>query len=80
MTQRKGTAKLNDLLDIELQVQERWYNDKVFESDAPEGDFDDSKYVMHVMFCPISKNISASNYLLTKLLKLLFCNCTKLVL
>ena len=43
MAQRKGTAKLNDLLDIELQVQERWYNDKVFESDAPEGDFDDSK-------------------------------------
>ena len=35
MAQRKGTAKLNDLLEIERQVQERWKKEKVFEKNAP---------------------------------------------
>ena len=33
---RKGTAKLNELLDIERSVQERWEREKIFEEDAPE--------------------------------------------
>ena len=33
---RKGTAKLNELLDIERSVQERWEKDGIFEEDAPE--------------------------------------------
>jgi leucyl-tRNA synthetase len=36
MAQRKGTAKLNEFLEIERQVQERWKNERVFEVDAPE--------------------------------------------
>ena len=33
---RKGTAKLNELLDIQREVQERWEAAKVFEEDAPQ--------------------------------------------
>jgi leucyl-tRNA synthetase len=35
MTQRKGTAKLRELLEIEQQVQKKWETEKVFEIDAP---------------------------------------------
>jgi len=35
MTHRKGTAKLNELLEIERQVQQRWRDEHVFEMDAP---------------------------------------------
>ncbi len=33
---RKGTAKLNELLDIEQAMQEKWKNEKIFEEDAPK--------------------------------------------
>jgi len=36
MAQRKGTAKLKELLEIEHQVQQRWQEQHVFEVDAPE--------------------------------------------
>jgi len=36
MAQRKGTAKLKELLEIEHQVQQRWQDEHVFEIDAPE--------------------------------------------
>ena len=32
---RKGTAKLNELLQIEKDVQKQWADGKVFEVDAP---------------------------------------------
>ena len=32
---RKGTAKLNELLDIERSMQEKWEREKTFEEDAP---------------------------------------------
>ncbi|XP_064205975.1 leucine--tRNA ligase, cytoplasmic [Anguilla rostrata] len=35
MTERKGTAKLDYLRKIELDVQKKWEKEKVFESDAP---------------------------------------------
>ena len=35
MAQRKGTAKLQELLDIEKQVQKLWEDQRVFEIDAP---------------------------------------------
>ena len=35
MAERKGTAKLNELLAIERKVQERWQKEKAFERDAP---------------------------------------------
>ncbi|KAM8835839.1 leucine--tRNA ligase, cytoplasmic [Synchiropus picturatus] len=35
MTERKGTAKLDFLRKIELEIQEKWEKDKAFESDAP---------------------------------------------
>ena len=35
MAQRKGTAKLCELLDIEKKVQEKWEAEKVFDIDAP---------------------------------------------
>ena len=34
MTHRKGTAKLNEFLEIEKQVQEQWATERVFEMDA----------------------------------------------
>ena len=34
--ERKGTAKLNELLNIEQQMQEKWRREKVFEADAPK--------------------------------------------
>ncbi|XP_051902567.1 leucine--tRNA ligase, cytoplasmic [Hippocampus zosterae] len=34
MTERKGTAKLDFLRKIELEIQAKWENDKTFESDA----------------------------------------------
>jgi leucyl-tRNA synthetase len=33
---RKGSAKLNALLDIESQIQKKWETDKTFEENAPE--------------------------------------------
>ena len=35
MTQRKGTAKLDNLLELEKAIQKRWEENKVFEIDAP---------------------------------------------
>ncbi|KAJ8408831.1 hypothetical protein AAFF_G00246490 [Aldrovandia affinis] len=35
MTERKGTAKLDFLRKIELDIQQKWEKEKVFESDAP---------------------------------------------
>ena len=40
---RKGTAKLNELLDIEQKVQERWEQEKIFEIDAPEPGSEEAK-------------------------------------
>lgn len=45
MTQRKGTAKLTELLSIEEQMQKRWESEKIFELDAPNPDSEESKYV-----------------------------------
>lgn len=36
MSNRKGTAKLFEFLEIEKQAQERWAREHVFEMDAPE--------------------------------------------
>lgn len=35
MAERKGTAKLDFLRKIELEIQDKWEKEKVFESDAP---------------------------------------------
>ncbi|XP_054481364.1 leucine--tRNA ligase, cytoplasmic [Anoplopoma fimbria] len=35
MTERKGTAKLDFLRKIELEIQEKWEKEKAFEQDAP---------------------------------------------
>ena len=36
--ERKSTAKLSELLEIEQQVQEKWEKEKLFEEDAlPDG-------------------------------------------
>jgi leucyl-tRNA synthetase len=40
---RKGTAKLNELLDIERRIQERWEREKTFELDAPEPGSEEAK-------------------------------------
>jgi len=48
MAQRRGTAKLNELLDIERQVQENWKKDRVFEADAPAPGSDEAKFVLNV--------------------------------
>lgn len=33
---RKGTAKLSEIRNIEKEMQEKWEREKVFELDAPE--------------------------------------------
>jgi hypothetical protein len=33
---RKGSAKLNQLKEIERKVQERWAKERIFEVDAPK--------------------------------------------
>ncbi|KAK2170434.1 hypothetical protein LSH36_3g30089 [Paralvinella palmiformis] len=43
MAQRKGTAKLRELLDIEKKVQEKWETEKVFEVDAPKPGSEEAK-------------------------------------
>jgi hypothetical protein len=35
MDGRKSNVKVNTLLDIEKQVQNKWYSEKIFEEDAP---------------------------------------------
>lgn len=34
--ERKSTAKLDEILEIELKVQERWQAERIFEEDAPQ--------------------------------------------
>lgn len=36
MAGRRGTAKLNELRDIERDVQAKWEKEKVFETDASD--------------------------------------------
>lgn len=35
LQERKGTAKLDFLRKIELEIQEKWEKEKTFEHDAP---------------------------------------------
>ena len=35
MTERKGTAKLDFLRKIEVEIQQKWEQEKTFECDAP---------------------------------------------
>ena len=57
---RKGTAKLNELLDIEQKVQERWEQEKIFEIDAPEPGSEEAKWV-NVIFGMYQNILSVSN-------------------
>ena len=41
--ERKSTAKLDELLNIEKQVQEKWDKEKIFEVDAPAPGGKDAK-------------------------------------
>lgn len=34
--ERKSTAKLDEIIQIEKRVQERWQTEHIFEVDAPE--------------------------------------------
>jgi len=43
MTQRKGTAKLTELLAIEEQAQRKWETERVFELDAAQPGSADAK-------------------------------------
>ena len=49
---KKSNVKLNKLLDIEKQVQNKWYGERIFEEDAPS----DKWYV--VTFFPHLKSFS----------------------
>lgn len=60
MTARKGTAKLNELLDIEQLVQENWKRDKVFEADGPAPGSDEAKYVLTCDVLPLERDFSVS--------------------
>ncbi|XP_064636547.1 leucine--tRNA ligase, cytoplasmic-like isoform X2 [Lineus longissimus] len=51
-TARKGTAKLNELLDIEKRVQEKWVREKIFELDAPAPGSDEAKQEKYMVTFP----------------------------
>ena len=48
MAARKGTHKLNELLDIQTEVQKKWEKTKVFEIDAADVGTDESKLVIYL--------------------------------
>ncbi|KAH3839433.1 leucine--tRNA ligase, cytoplasmic-like [Dreissena polymorpha] len=52
MAQRKGTAKLTELLTIEEQVQKKWEQERMFELDAPAPGSDDAKKEKYVTTFP----------------------------
>lgn len=50
LKERKGTAKLDYLRKIELEIQEKWEKEKTFESDAPSTVGGSSKWVADGIF------------------------------
>ena len=48
--ERKSTAKLTEILDIERQVQQRWEAEKIFEEDAPKPGTPAAKYAGWVLW------------------------------
>ncbi len=44
--ERKGTAKLRELLEIERNIQEKWEKEQVFSVDAPPPGSAESKWVL----------------------------------
>lgn len=42
--ERKSNAKLNEIRNIELQMQEKWCTEKTFEEDAPGAGSKEAKY------------------------------------
>ena len=55
---RKGTAKLNELLDIQEAIQKRWQDEKIFEIDAAKPGSDEDKFVIYVLLFIIIYNIN----------------------
>lgn len=51
-TQRKGTAKLTELLSIEQQMQKKWEDEKVFEMNAPLPGTEEAKKDKYVVTFP----------------------------
>ncbi|XP_060564923.1 leucine--tRNA ligase, cytoplasmic-like [Ruditapes philippinarum] len=52
MAQRKGTAKLTELLSIEQQMQKKWEDEKVFELDAPKPGSEEAKKEKYIVTFP----------------------------
>ncbi|XP_060064776.1 leucine--tRNA ligase, cytoplasmic-like [Ylistrum balloti] len=50
--ERKSTAKLDEILQIEKQVQERWNREHIFEEDAPNPNSPDAKQPKYVVTFP----------------------------
>lgn len=47
MAERKGRFKVDFLLDLEKEIQERWDKERVFEEDAPEDSENVEKYFVN---------------------------------
>ena len=53
---RKGTAKLNELLDIQVSMQKKWEDEKAFEIDAATPGSEEAKYdeslfkILHIIY------------------------------
>ena len=43
---RKGTAKLNEILEIERNIQAQWESEKIFEENAPTLNSPDARFVI----------------------------------
>uniref|UniRef100_A0A2C9L005 leucine--tRNA ligase n=1 Tax=Biomphalaria glabrata TaxID=6526 RepID=A0A2C9L005_BIOGL len=50
--ERKSTAKLDTLLEIERNVQKRWEEEKIFEVDAPQQDAVDANQEKYFVTFP----------------------------
>ena len=48
MAGRKGTHKLNELLDIQKKMQKKWAEERAFELDAAQPGSDESKCVKQI--------------------------------
>lgn len=81
LKERKGTAKLDFLRKIELEIQEKWEKERAFESDAPSTVGESSKWVddvlitsmfyllchfpVHILIIPLFFSSSKNKYFVT---------------
>lgn len=72
LAERKSTAKLTELLQIERRVQKKWEDEKVFEEDAPLPGTKEASYGLAFYLFFIYQNIKKTGKTSVSLLKGIF--------